>query len=157
MPGFDKELLSMVSVSHLHRSCCLGRISQLARLGMYARTAISKNPALLAKCREVLLLSSKSGFCNEPGLFRTMRFTRRRSLIRMARRRRSETSIISASLCSALPYGVVSTSPGWNVRSGFHPGITIPVHTAPSPEISCGGHPGWSCPGEVIANKRCKH
>ena len=57
-------------------------------------TAISTKPCFAAKCRDVLLLSSKSGFWRDRGLFRTMRLTSRRSFSTMARRRRVATSIL---------------------------------------------------------------
>jgi hypothetical protein len=58
------------------------------------RTAICVKPFRAARCKLVLLLSSKSGLRSLCGLLRMMRCTRGRSLSRMARRRRRDTSIL---------------------------------------------------------------
>jgi len=57
-------------------------------------TVISRRPSLAARWREVLPLSSRSGFWRCLGLFLTMRLTRERSLRWMARRRRMETGVM---------------------------------------------------------------
>ncbi len=61
-------------------------------------SAIPVNPHRAARCSEVLLRSSQSGFLRYEGLLRMMRFTRGRSLRRMARRRRRDTSILEKGL-----------------------------------------------------------
>ena len=57
-------------------------------------TVISSSPSLAARCREVLPLSSKSGFCRHWGLLFTIRLTRTRSFRWIARRRRVGTLIL---------------------------------------------------------------
>lgn len=54
-------------------------------------TAISCSPNFVARCSEVLPLSSRSGFWSFSGLFLTMRLKRTRSLRWMARLRRTGT------------------------------------------------------------------
>ena len=57
-------------------------------------SAIWQKPKWAARCREVLLLSVKSGFWHSRGLLSTMRFTSERSFKWMARRRRTDASIL---------------------------------------------------------------
>ena len=59
-------------------------------------TTISTLPVWAARCKLVLLLSLKSGFCKMPGLERMMRLTSKASDKSMARRRRVLASIILA-------------------------------------------------------------
>jgi hypothetical protein len=70
-------------------------VSSTLPIHMHTRTAICVKPFRAARCRLVLLLSSKSGLRSLCGLFRMMRATRGKSLRRMARRRRRDTSILS--------------------------------------------------------------
>lgn len=62
-------------------------------------TTISSKPACAARCRLVLLLSLKSGFCSMPGLERMMRLTSKASDKRIALRSRVDASIILICNC----------------------------------------------------------
>jgi hypothetical protein len=100
------RLAIVVSADHLifmallYEEFLLRSVSELVRgassaLRVYERhTAICVKPFRAARCKLVLLLSSKSGLRSLCGLLRMMRCTKGRSLRRMARRRRRDTSIL---------------------------------------------------------------
>lgn len=85
--------LAAASISGVSRSLFLLTISSSWPISI-KNSAIAVNPCRAARCKLVLDLSEKSGLRRMDGLKRMMRCTRGRSLRRMARRRRRETSIL---------------------------------------------------------------
>jgi hypothetical protein len=68
---------------------------------VYVLTTISSLPVCAARCKLVLLLSLKSGFCRMPGLERMMRLTSKASDKSIALRNRLQASIILATIVPA--------------------------------------------------------